>query len=144
MTAAREIYAISLWQPWASLIAIGAKPFETRHWSPPRWLIGKRVAIHAAKKVVSADDREWARRCGVTGDLPLGAVVCTAILAGAYRMGVEERVPGSRPLGNAFRTDEFGDYSPGRWAWWLTDIEPLVPPIQRRGRQGFWKETLPA
>ncbi|MBP0020973.1 MAG: ASCH domain-containing protein, partial [Cyanobacteria bacterium SBLK] len=25
--------AISLWQPWASLIAMGRKKFETRHWS---------------------------------------------------------------------------------------------------------------
>ena len=43
--------AISLWQPWASLIACGAKPFETRHWAPPRELIGQTIAIHAAKKV---------------------------------------------------------------------------------------------
>lgn len=43
--------AISLWQPWASLIACGAKPFETRHWAPPRELIGQPIAIHAAKKI---------------------------------------------------------------------------------------------
>ena len=43
--------AISLWQPWASLIACGAKPFETRHWAPPRELIGESIAIHAAKKI---------------------------------------------------------------------------------------------
>lgn len=43
--------AISLWQPWASLIACGAKPFETRHWAPPRELIGTTIAIHAAKKI---------------------------------------------------------------------------------------------
>lgn len=43
--------AISLWQPWASLIACGVKPYETRHWAPPRELIGQRIAIHAAKKI---------------------------------------------------------------------------------------------
>ncbi len=43
--------AISLWQPWASLIACGAKPYETRDWAPPRELIGQPIAIHAAKKV---------------------------------------------------------------------------------------------
>lgn len=43
--------AISLWQPWASLIACGAKPFETRSWAPPRELIGQPIAIHAAKKI---------------------------------------------------------------------------------------------
>jgi hypothetical protein len=46
--------AISLWQPWASLIACGAKRFETRSWAPPRDLIGQPIAIHAAKKI----DRE--------------------------------------------------------------------------------------
>jgi len=28
-----------------------AKPFETRHWAPPRDLIGQPIAIHAAKKI---------------------------------------------------------------------------------------------
>lgn len=28
-----KIKALSLWQPWASLIAIGAKKIETRGWS---------------------------------------------------------------------------------------------------------------
>jgi hypothetical protein len=46
--------AISLWQPYASLIACGAKPFETRDWAPPRELIGQTIAIHAAKKIDSA------------------------------------------------------------------------------------------
>lgn len=43
--------AISLWQPWASLIACGAKPYETRDWAPPVNLIGQTIAIHAAKKI---------------------------------------------------------------------------------------------
>jgi activating signal cointegrator 1 len=43
--------AISLWQPWASLIACGAKPYETRHWAPPLEFTGTTIAIHAAKKI---------------------------------------------------------------------------------------------
>lgn len=43
--------AVSLWQPYASLIACGAKPYETRDWAPPRELIGQPIAIHAAKKI---------------------------------------------------------------------------------------------
>lgn len=37
---------ISLWQPWATLIAIGEKKIETRSWNPyyRGWM-----AIHAAK-----------------------------------------------------------------------------------------------
>ena len=35
--------------------------------------------------------------------------------------------------------DDFGDYSDGRWAWLLTDIKPLAPPVPARGAQGFWE-----
>ena len=27
--------ALTIWQPWASLIIIGAKPFEWRRWRAP-------------------------------------------------------------------------------------------------------------
>lgn len=43
--------AITLWQPWATLIAIGAKTIETRSWPAPPALYGQRIAIHAASKL---------------------------------------------------------------------------------------------
>lgn len=44
--------AITLWQPWASLIAEGAKTIETRPFPHPwRSAVGERVAIHAAARV---------------------------------------------------------------------------------------------
>ena len=139
--------AITLWQPWASFIAIGIKPFETRGWQPPRGLIGKRIAIHAAKRRPPFEDRLWGGKY-VDGELPLGAIVCTARLAGAYQCGrltAEGRIAiiggiydsKSLPL-NTIECDEFGDYSEGRWAWWLTDIERLDPPIPASGKQGIW------
>src|SRR5580658_8419029 len=86
---------ISLWQPWASLIAAGAKPFETRHWRPHVCQIGHRIAIHAAKRQPTSDDvvemdrlvnsvlgPGWWRQ----GALPYGAVICTAILDGVYQV----------------------------------------------------------
>jgi hypothetical protein len=42
--------ALTIWQPWASLIAIGAKPYEFRGWKPPRSIIGQRIAIHAGAR----------------------------------------------------------------------------------------------
>ena len=42
----KVIKAISLWQPWASLIVCGAKEIETRSWSTK---VRGTVAIHAAK-----------------------------------------------------------------------------------------------
>ena len=40
-------YAITLHQPWASLIALGLKTVETRSWPAPARLVAQRIAIHA-------------------------------------------------------------------------------------------------
>ena len=42
--------AITLWQPYASLLVAGRKPHETRSWPPPDSLLGARIAIHAGDK----------------------------------------------------------------------------------------------
>jgi hypothetical protein len=123
------IPAISLWQPYASFIAIGVKTYETRHWAPPPQYIGKRIAIHAAKQRVSKDDLEWWWYVSKSDALPpLGAFVCTATLA---RVLPARTVP----------WDEFGDYGEGRFAWELSDVEPIDPPVPAIGRQGFWMWT---
>lgn len=108
--------AISLWQPWASLIACGAKPYETRSWSPPRGLIGQPIAIHAAKKIDKgaaqfAEDLCYGQnenggfkladqledsydQCpdellGRFGNatMPIGCVVCIVVLDAAFQLG---------------------------------------------------------
>ena len=43
--------ATTLWQPYATLVALGIKTIETRSYAPPAALIGQRIAIHAAKRV---------------------------------------------------------------------------------------------
>jgi hypothetical protein len=149
-----EIPAVTLWQPWASAIAARLKRIETRSWAPPAWLIGKRMAIHAAKKPVSRSamgfSEHWERDAmdslGVWlwDRLPLGAVVCTVKLARAQRV---ERVadgfayfdgPGSRVM-----VDRWGDFSVGRWLWFLEDIEALEKPFKCKGGQGIWRCELP-
>ncbi|KGT75815.1 hypothetical protein MA20_32000 [Bradyrhizobium japonicum] len=123
--------AISLWQPWASLIAVGAKPFETRHWAPPRELIGKRIAIHAAKKVdkygralaedvcygqekhggveladkVSASIKNIPEHLLQTFGmalLPVGCIVCTAKLDAAFQLG-DQAQGTARPAASVVR-----------------------------------------
>lgn len=44
---------ITLWEPWATLMAIGAKRIETRDWRPHDDDCGYTVAIHAAKAGLS-------------------------------------------------------------------------------------------
>lgn len=51
-----KMKALTVWQPWASLIAIGAKPYEFRGWQPPKSIVGQRIAIHAGARPVKASE----------------------------------------------------------------------------------------
>lgn len=139
--------AITLWQPWASLVAVGAKTIETRSW---RTHYRGPIAIHAAKRPVARNlDRgfvgvaaNWLRKneagqffdWDVMDELPYGCVIATAFLVDILPT---DRV--NRHVING-REETFGDFSPGRFAWFLIDIKP-VDPIPYRGKQGLW--TLP-
>lgn len=130
--------AITLWQPWATLVAVGAKRFETRSWSTR---YRGPLAIHAAKRKPefgSLEFRNLVTRSlddlGFTSDLPLGVVVATCELIDAFpveEMWLELK---DLPL-----EDAFGDWSAGRFAWYLTNIKMLEVPIPARGSQGFWE-----
>lgn len=131
--------AITLWQPWATLIAIGAKQFETRSWDTN---YRGPLAIHAAKRPVSRVDVSPAisRALAENGyadydwsKLPYGCIVCTVDLV--YTLYTEQAV-GSSLFGPLEL--HFGDYTPGRFAWRLDDVQPVdnVPAV---GRQGFWE-----
>ncbi|MHB8272006.1 ASCH domain-containing protein [Bradyrhizobium sp.] len=118
--------AISLWQPWASLIACGAKPFETRHWAPPRELIGQTIAIHAAKKV----DKD-------------AAAMATDIMYGQFdnHGGLAERMEASWGIyGDADNLMvKFGDtIMPVGFSSAPQDVKPLIPPPRATGRQKFF------
>lgn len=145
---------LSLWQPYASLIAVGAKPFETRDWAPPWHLIGQRIAVHAAKRRPTRDEVDMLLLNGIElilgpggpDALSYGAVVCTAVLRGAYQTGgwghgriaPVAAVAGPTPPRTTIPTDTWGDYSPGRWCWHLVDVHPLDPPVPLKGRQGLF------
>jgi hypothetical protein len=150
-----NMLAISLHQPWASMIAASIKRFETRAYPPPKsFEIGGWIAIHAAKKrIADSDLRLWTRKHSLDPDgVPYGAIVCVARITGVYQMGdTQERVEpsgayfgymdvweGSKVLTEKIN-DEFGDYSSYRWAWLLEDIILPEKPIPERGRQKFWE-----
>ena len=138
--------AISLWQPWASLIAVGCKTRETRAWRPPASMVGERIAIHAARTTkgidVAWEDAALSAICldALGGgwsetDLPLGAIVATAVLSGASPTSP----PGRKRSEASPPEDDMGDYTPGRWVWFLEHIRRLPTPIPTVGRQGFWE-----
>jgi len=135
--------AITLWQPWASAVALQQKRFETRSW--PTKYRGP-LAIHASSRINSEDNATFTRNllCLHQIDLdvwneyceceykflPFGEVVATCDLIDCFR--IEKARPGT--------TEElWGDYSPGRFAWKLQNIQRLTTPIPATGRQGLWE-----
>lgn len=129
--------AISLWQPWASLVALGAKQIETRHWQAPAAITGQRIAIHAAKREsqLYLCDIEPFSKWIAREEVPLGAIVATAVLDRSVSMTVEgiERLVNLHPEEHAF-----GNYAVGRFAWVLRDVKALRRPIPFKGRQGVF------
>ncbi len=128
--------AISLTQPWATLVVSGRKTIETRSWRPPEAAIGQRIAIHAAK-AMGPGPEELAREWGLDPDeLPRGAVVGFATIAGVDR---------TEDVRHTVDVDEllFGDFSTGRWGWHLTHPTE-TDPIPARGEAIDVTEEPPA
>jgi hypothetical protein len=132
------VKALSLWQPWASLIAAGLKRYETRHWRT-----GYRglLAIHAAKREpdIQYEDLLDDVPDSLTWPPPLGEVVCLARLVDIVptdRLMTDPDFKWSLEYG-------LGDYSPGRYAWRLEVVEVYDPPIPARGAQGLFEWTPP-
>ena len=143
--------ALTLYQPWASLIPPGWKKIETRSWSTK---YRGPLAIHAAKDqqywTVVAHDEPFRSvlmesRLFRQYDLPYGAVVAVCNLVDCVKVIGLTRLEG-RPVrallenGQIVEGNElaFGDYTPGRFAWILKDARPLHTPIPAKGKQGLW------
>jgi ASCH domain len=139
---AEPVKAISLWQPWASLIILGYKHFETRSW--PTSYRGK-LLICSAKK--DSEDLHstylyLAEQCGIDTTkypwkaLPKGYAVAICDLVDCVKM---------TPAFIASQSEtqlRCGDWKPGRFAWKLENIQPIEP-IPIRGKQGLWDVDLP-
>lgn len=151
--------ALTLTQPWATLIAIGAKQIETRSWSTS---YRGPMAIHAAKGLASVGGKRGLRDLCVSEffypalyvhidcarDLPMGAIVATCVLVNIAEIMSDclwttrngKLVKGGRmPLPDEPERS-FGDYTPfGRYAWFLTAVRPLERPIPAKGALGLWE-----
>ena len=125
---------LPIWQPWASLVAVGAKRVETRHWAAPPDLIGQRIAIYATKKkselalVRSSPfaDRLISELGRLDGNLPLGAIVATAVLDRCSEMTLRSILA---LQGSGLHEYAFGLYAPGRFAWVLRDVDHLTEAV---------------
>ncbi len=139
--------ALTLWQPWATLMAIGAKRVETRGWEMPRKIRGAWIALHAAGANTTPPDelraaftepaiaRALARHDYTPKNLPTGAIVAVGLAS--------RSIPTDTLRGNV-GPDELamGYYAAGRHGWLFERVIPLKEPILAKGAQGIWTLTL--
>ena len=145
-TGAR-LLALTLYQPWATLVALGHKRVETRAWTCPETCLDTWLAIHASMRGLSAADlhalldREPFRSVlaahGITAGtetdatLPRGAVVALAHLVAC--------VPTVRIVSQLTAQERaFGDYRPGRFAWSFDQVVRLARPVRVGGARWLW------
>jgi hypothetical protein len=152
--------ALSLTEPWASLVMLREKQYETRSW---RTHYRGPIAIHSAKGFP-----QWARVLLTASPffealMPLlrndgsrdplerwawnfGCVLATARLVDCVPTkyvpvrGLFIAYDGTEQLELSMTEREriFGNYEPMRWVWILDDVNPLEHPVRARGRQGLW------
>ena len=144
--------ALTMTQPWATLVAIGENSIETRSWSTKH---RGPLAIHAAKGF-PADARALCRQSPFrevlarhgyadAADLPTGAVIALVCLDDVLEFGGSTlRDVRSRSAAGLLPAHEadFGDFSPGRHGFALSNVRRLRAPIPVRGMLGLWE--LPA
>jgi hypothetical protein len=147
--------ALTLWQPWGTLIILGAKPYEFRRWdyrSRYSNLEGQRIVIHAGSRPVRLDEvRDILARIDA-GYSALEQQIAVPLLERIWNAhkgeGVVELSAGlgtailgkpRRPLelfGGKINDSDRIDHS--IWAWPLSEVERWEEPIPCRGAQGFW------
>jgi hypothetical protein len=150
------VKALSLLQPWASLIDYGAKKIETRSWATRyRGL----VAIHASKgfpaECRELCDEEPFRTELIRGGAPIerrlrgghyvipeqmprGVVLCVCRIVDCARTEYLER------RGLFEQEEAFGDYGPERFGWTLEMVMRLEQPVPAKGSLGLWEWQPPA
>lgn len=137
-----KIAALTLWQPYATLVSLRLKANETRSWQ-----ISYRglLAIHAAKAYTKemramADSepfRSALRPDGVYAypELTLGCVIAVVELVNC-KLITPDNIP-PEPERN------FGDYRPGRFMWVLRNVQRIATAVPARGKQGLWVWEVP-
>jgi hypothetical protein len=119
--------ALTVRQPWATLIVRGLKAREYRCWSPYKYLrfLPARILIHSA----TAPDRSPEALAALAAcridpteeNFPLGVVVGSVLVITSKLVS---------PL------DPMARY--GRVAWLLAEPAPLAVPVPARGQLGLW------
>jgi hypothetical protein len=131
--------ALTISQPFASLISDGSKYIENRRW--PTSYRGE-LAIHAGKGTQYLDKeelKEYATSCVVAVAKLAACVTLEVILAKAHSAERNNVIPGtSKTWAEACEHP----HAEGPWCWILEDVRPIEH-VPMRGAQGLWNVVLP-
>lgn len=125
--------ALTLWQPWAAVVASGLKRIENRPWEPPPTLYNERFAIHAGKKY-DKPSAELLAKLTRPSDPAVPDMVHGAVIATARLTGIVMSADAARRI--AGRDQERWFFGPVGWV--LDDIVQLERPVECRGFQKLW------
>lgn len=131
---------LSLLQPWAQLVCLGKKTQETRSWRTKYRGI---LYIHASKNPKFAKQFQYEWPFAEYVDIDDGKMQFGYIIGQVFLRKIEESETALREM-QKFETEDmaeefkFGDYSPGRWVWYLRDPVLFEEPIPARGGLLLW------
>lgn len=126
------IPVITLWQPWASWVIMGAKPIESRTHIRFKGLVGNTIGIHAANTFDDSD----------------------AVIKNPY-LSADKIIDSMHPpLGVVLGTVHVDDFKPlhkfhsplalidcehtKRWGLFLSSQKEFAVPVKAEGQMGIW------
>lgn len=131
--------ALTIKQPWAWAIVNGTKRVENRTWKPPFDIIGQRIAIHTSARIEKAELLAYTELGAwlepTVNTLPVGCIVCTAIVVGYSVM------EGNRLVQQSKGAQGYNPYTDpwfcGPVGWLLADVRKVAP-LPCKGALGLW------
>lgn len=134
--------ALTLWQPWASLMAYGEKKAETRCWTTK---YRGPIAIHSAQAIPkwlgdsrnSQDFHDAMMKIAYANGMFENGMPKGVILAVGDLVAIE---PTEKVRGDLSRQEVlFGNYDDGRYAWFFENMTRVAKPIPVKGNRMLWE-----
>ena len=132
-----NIKVLSIIEPWATLIKERKKFIETRSWKTS---YRGELYIHASNKKIKEKDEKIIELLKLIPDITMGYghIICKCKLVDCVYMDQEflDKIQKNK------QEILCGEYSLGRYAWILEDIESLEKSIPAKGHLNIWKFNL--
>jgi len=128
--------ALSLRQPWATLIVSGRKSIEIRTWRPRKLKLPQWILIHASMKA----DTDMLEAFGMLEDLPKGALVGEAVMTGVVQYNTKNRW--LEEMNKHLNMPEW--YEKGLYGFVFADQTEYARPIPSKGRLNFFDVDMAA